>query len=116
MRTEQEDPLGKEASFKASNQKGTSKPRPKLEYSDNDESDSEEEANFVRKLKRGTGKYKGKLPLKCFACGRIGNFSSKSPYEKGSHSGKDNNYKKNKKYQNYKKVNNGKFAKKKRLY
>ena len=41
MRTKQEDPSGKEASFKASNQKKTSKPRPKLEYSNNDESDKE---------------------------------------------------------------------------
>jgi hypothetical protein len=33
--------------------------------SDNSDSESdEEEANFVRKLKRGTGKYKGKLPFK----------------------------------------------------
>jgi hypothetical protein len=51
MRTEQEDPLGKVAAFKASNQRRTSKPRPKSKYSNNDESDSEEEANFVRKLK-----------------------------------------------------------------
>ena len=51
MRTEQEDPSGKEATFKASNQKRTSKLRQKLEYSNNDESDSEEEANFARKLK-----------------------------------------------------------------
>ena len=51
MKTKHEDPLGKEATFKASNQRRTSKPRPKSEYSTNDESDSKEEANFVRKLK-----------------------------------------------------------------
>ena len=56
MRTEQEDPSGKEETFKASNQKRTSKPRPKSEYSNNDEFDREEEANFVRKIKRGTCK------------------------------------------------------------
>ena len=66
MRTEQEDPSGKEVAFKASNQKRKSKPMPKLEYNNNDEFDSEEIANFVRNLKRGTRKYKGKLPLKCF--------------------------------------------------
>ena len=58
MRIEQEDPLGKEAAFKASNQRRTSKPRPKSKYSNNDEYDNEEEANFVRKLKRGMGSTK----------------------------------------------------------
>lgn len=27
--------------------------------------------NFVRNLKKGSGKYKGKLPFKCFNCGKI---------------------------------------------
>ena len=110
MRTKQEDPSGKEAAFKASNQKKTSKPRPKSEYSNNDEFDSKEESNFVRKLKWGTYKYKGKLPLKCFECGRISHFSSKCPYAKGDD---ENNYKKNKSFHNYKKGNNERFAKSK---
>ena len=84
MRTEQEDPSEKAATFNTSNHKKTNKPKPKTECSSDDESDSEEEANFVRKLKRGIGKYKGKLPLKCFTCGRIGHFTSKCPYAKGS--------------------------------
>ena len=64
MRIEQEDLVGKEASFKVTNKRRTSKQKPKSEYnSDDDESDNEEEANFVRKLKRGIGKYKGKIPL-----------------------------------------------------
>ena len=42
----------------------------------------DEESLFVSKLKKGTRKYKGKLPLKCFNCGRIGNFSHKCSYPK----------------------------------
>ena len=34
----------------------------------------EEEAKFFKKLDRGSGKYKGKLPLKCFNCGRVGHY------------------------------------------
>ena len=40
------------------------------------------EAKFVRKLKSRSGKYKGKLPFKCFNCGKVGHFSSKFPYKK----------------------------------
>jgi hypothetical protein len=36
--------------------------------------------NFVRKLQKGTDKYKCMLPLKCFNCGGIGHFSSKFPH------------------------------------
>ena len=42
----------------------------------------DEEALFVSKHKKGTGKYKGKLPLKCFNCRRIGHFSLKCSYQK----------------------------------
>ena len=38
--------------------------------------------NFVRKLQKGTSKYKGKLPLKCFNCSKIGHFTNKCPYDK----------------------------------
>ena len=70
----------------------------------------------MRNLKRGIGKYKGKLPLKCFECGRIGHFSSKCPYAKNPNSDDENNCKKNKSFQNYKKGNNGRFAKRKHFY
>ena len=52
MRIEQEYPARKEAAFKVFNRKGTSKPKSKSKDSNNDESDNEEEANFVRKMKR----------------------------------------------------------------
>jgi hypothetical protein len=38
--------------------------------------------NFIRMLKRGTSKYKGILPLKCFNCDSIVYFSSKCTYAK----------------------------------
>eukprot|EP00253_Pinus_taeda_P004612 PITA_04612 len=41
--------------------------------------EEEEESNFVRNLQRGSGRFRGKLPFKCFACGRVGNYSAKCP-------------------------------------
>ncbi|XP_059065205.1 spindle pole body component 110-like [Cryptomeria japonica] len=40
-----------------------------------------EEANFVRKLKKGAGKYKDKLPFKCFNCGKIGDITDNNSKE-----------------------------------
>ena len=40
------------------------------------------EAKFVRRLKTGSRKYKGKLPFKCFNCGKVRHFASKCPYKK----------------------------------
>jgi hypothetical protein len=52
----------------------------------------------VRRLKKGTGKYKGKLPLKCFNCGKIGHFASKCPYARGSDSDEEEEVPKKEKY------------------
>jgi hypothetical protein len=57
------------------------------------------EAKFVRRLKKGSGKYQGKFPFKCFNYGKIGHFASKCPHQK-----KDQNSDDEKKYK-YKKYN-----------
>ena len=56
MRIEQEDLVGKEAAFKVTNKRRIIKQKSKTGYNSDDDSDNEEEANFVRKLKRGTGR------------------------------------------------------------
>ena len=66
----------------------------------NEESD-EEEANFVKKLQKGSGKYKGKLPFKCFNYGIIGNFQAKCPYPKEDSEDEDD---KNKQYKKKRKL------------
>eukprot|EP00253_Pinus_taeda_P007936 PITA_07936 len=57
-------------------------------------SEDEEEANFVKKLQQGSGRFRGKLPFKCFACGRVGHYVAKCPhkdkYDKGKESAKWN--------------------------
>ena len=69
MRTGQNGSSRKEAAFKSS-------------LKNQSENPNDEEAFFINKLERGTGKCNGKLPLKCFNCGRIGHFSSKCTYTK----------------------------------
>jgi hypothetical protein len=49
----------------------------------NEDSEPDEiEEKFVKRLKKGSGKYKGKLPFKCFNYGRIGHFSNKCPHKR----------------------------------
>eukprot|EP00253_Pinus_taeda_P016456 PITA_16456 len=43
--------------------------------------EEEEESNFVKNLQRGTGRFRGKFPFKCFACGRIGHYAAKCPHK-----------------------------------
>jgi hypothetical protein len=56
------------------------------------------EAKFVRRLKKGSGKYQGKLAFKCFNYGKIGHFASKCPHQKKDHNSDDGKKYKYKKY------------------
>ena len=89
MRIDKDRLTSREASFKAD--KG----------SDSDMDEIEE--NFVRRLKKGLGKYKGKIPFKCFNYGKIGHFASNCPYK-----GKDqvSDDEKEHKHKNFNKENN----------
>jgi hypothetical protein len=52
----------------------------------NEESELDDiEENFVRRLKKGLGKYQGKFPFKCFNCQKIGHFETKFPHKKQDH-------------------------------
>jgi hypothetical protein len=75
-----------------------------------------EEANFVKNLKRGIGKYKGKLPLKCFNCDRIGHFASKCPFNKHSDGEEESNIKTTEYKKMYKKPLQRNSYKKKSLF
>jgi hypothetical protein len=107
MRTEQENPDIKEASFKASKRsKKKGKQKEHSSNSDFSEDDEEEVANFVRRLNKGTNdRYKGKIPLICFNCDGIGHFANKCPHKKNKRNDED--------YSNRKQTYKGKITKKK---
>ena len=64
---------------------------------DQNEEHDVEEANFIKKLQKGSRKYKGKIPFKCFNCGKIGHFQSKCPYPKKDYEDEDDKSKQYKK-------------------
>jgi hypothetical protein len=84
MRIEQHNTVTKEATFKASNKtkkKEKKKANPYSSSSDISE-DDEEVINFVKRLKKGTEKYRGKILLICFNCDGIGDFDNKCSHKK----------------------------------
>jgi hypothetical protein len=80
--TESDQP-NNEVAFKAIN---------KTKDKDNDL--DEEIENLVRRFHKGSGRYKGKSPLKCFNCGRIGHIVENCYYKKISLNNKKSFYSK----------------------
>ena len=76
MRNRKGHPDIKDAFFGASVKSSTSQDDDLVEnFSD------VEEANFLRKPKRGSQKYKVILPFKCFHCGKFGHLASKCTFK-----------------------------------
>jgi hypothetical protein len=61
---------------------------------DKDNDLDEKITNFVRRFQKGSGRYKGKSPLKCFNCGRIGHIVENCYYKKRSLNNKKSFYSK----------------------
>jgi len=52
-------------------------------------SEGEEESKFVKNLQRGSGRFRGKLPFKCFTCGSVGHYAAKFPHKDKLDKGKE---------------------------
>lgn len=52
-------------------------------------SEGEEESKFVKNLQWGSGRFRGKLPFKFFACGKFGHYAAKCPHKDNLDKGKE---------------------------
>jgi hypothetical protein len=68
MRTGNDKSKKYEITFESSKAK---KKHEHMSHEDQSDISNVEEANFIKKLQKGSGKYKGNLPFKCFNYGRI---------------------------------------------
>jgi hypothetical protein len=68
MRIVKDKPTSREASFKADKNE--------------DYEPDEIEEKIMRRVKKGSSNYQGKLPFKIFNCGKIGHFANKCPHKK----------------------------------
>jgi len=80
MRREQQNSVTKEETFKESNNKKI-KEKSNSSISDILE-DDDEVVKFIKRMKKGTIRYKGNLSLICFDCDGIGHFTNKFPHKK----------------------------------
>jgi hypothetical protein len=67
--------------MRISKDKSTTREESFKEDKNEDSEPDEIEEKFVRRLKKGSGKYQGKFPFKCFNYGNIGHFASKCPHK-----------------------------------
>lgn len=69
----------KETAFKAS-----AKGKEKEDLKESGYISEEDEVNIVKKLQQGSGIFRGKLPSKCLANGRVGHYAAQCHHEKGN--------------------------------
>jgi hypothetical protein len=96
MRKEQDNLITKEATFKASKKSNKNGKQKEKSYNNNNDisEDDEEVVNFIRRLKKGTDKYRGKLPLNFCICDFISNFAKNCPHKKNKSNEEDDSNRK----------------------
>ena len=77
LRIGRENHSKEETTFKVF--KKTEDQKSKLQSNSQEETYDEEGSNFIKKLQKGSGKYKGKLPFRCVNCGKVGHLTKQVP-------------------------------------